>query len=57
MHELACRIMHNGQIMTVMGMDESIYVYDDDVWVIRFDNQGNLVSVWNPTNDVLVRAS
>lgn len=57
MSQLASRIKKEGVFQTHLGgPEESVYWYKDDVWIVRVDSKGNLVSLWNPTNDVLIRS-
>lgn len=55
LEQTAQEIKDNGEFRTYLGSEEeAVYVHKNDVWVIREDSQGDIYSVWNPTNDVLV---
>ena len=51
---IAQGIKNNGEFQTHLGgKEESVYVLNGDVLVIREDGQGTY-SIWKPTDDVLV---
>jgi hypothetical protein len=55
MSSIVSSILENGVFQTYLGtQDEAVYWYEDDVWVVRYMN-GKLYSVWNPTNDILIK--
>jgi len=57
MSQLAQMIKQEGVFQTYLGgPEEAVYWYNKDVWVVRVDSGGKLVSIWNPTNDVLIRS-
>jgi hypothetical protein len=53
---VAAQIREEGTFETCLGgPEEAVYVHNNDIWVIR-EKAGEVYSVWNPTEDVLLYA-